>query len=148
MDLDRRLPRLPPPPAAKAVPIWIAAAALLVAGCATIRRGPGPGAPPREIPLPTDGARADEVAELRQALALYSLSAPAPGQQALEAFIKKHPKSPQVALAAALLARVMLHNGDVIGARALLDRRAADSPDPAARFIRGLAEARGGQPQQ
>ena len=116
-------------------------------GCAT-RRGPGPGAPPREIPLPTDGARADEVAELRQALEVYSLSQPAAGQQALEAFIKKHPKSPQVALAAALLARVMLHQGDVIGARALLERRAADSPDPAARFIRGLAEARGGQPQQ
>ena len=116
-------------------------------GCAT-RRGPGPGAPPREIPLPTDGARADEVAELRQALAVYSLSQPAAGQQALEAFIKKHPKSPQVALAAALLARVMLHQGDVIGARALLERRAVDSPDPAARFIRGLAEARGGQPQQ
>jgi branched-chain amino acid transport system substrate-binding protein len=116
-------------------------------GCAT-RRGPGPGAPPREIPLPTDGTRADEVAELRQALEVYSLSQPAAGQQALEAFIKKHPKSPQVALAAALLARVMLHQGDVIGARALLERRAADSPDPAARFIRGLAEARGGQPQQ
>jgi branched-chain amino acid transport system substrate-binding protein len=88
------------------------------------------------------------VAELRQALAVYSLSEPAAGQQALEAFIKKHPKSPQVALAAALLARVQLHQGDVIGARALLERRAADSPDPAARFMRGLAEARGGQPQQ
>ena len=132
---------------------WVVAlvGVVTLSGCALFRPAtrpgqPPPGAPPREIPLPTDGARADETAELRQAIAIYSLAQPDAGREALERFISKHPRSPQVPLAAALLARVMLHQGDVLGARALLDRRAASSVDPAARFIRGLAEARGGQP--
>jgi branched-chain amino acid transport system substrate-binding protein len=129
-------------------------ALVLVSGCALFRSSssgparPAPEEPGPEIPLPGagDGARADETAELRSAIAVYSLANPDPGKAALEQFIKRHPRSPQTPIAAALLARMALHRGDAIAARAILERHAGDSPEAPVRFVRGLTEARGGSP--
>jgi branched-chain amino acid transport system substrate-binding protein len=130
-------------------------ALVLVTGCGLTRPRPGagPGSPAPEqpgpeIPLPGagDGARADETAELRAAISAYSLAYPDTGRVALENFIKRHPRSPQTPIAAALLARLALHRGDPVAARAILERHAGDSPEAPVRFIRGLTEARGGAP--
>jgi branched-chain amino acid transport system substrate-binding protein len=130
-------------------------ALVLASGCALFRSGPSgtpaspaPEEPGPEIPLPGagEGARADETAELRAAIAAYSLANPAPGRAALEQFIARHPRSPQAPIAAALLARMALHRGDALTARAILDRHAGTSDEAPVRFVRGLTEARGGAP--
>jgi ABC-type branched-subunit amino acid transport system substrate-binding protein len=127
----------------------IAALLLLASGCTLFRPAAGRApAPPVEIPLPTEGARADETAEMRQAIAAYSLDNPGPGRAALETFLRKHRKSPHAPTAAALLARLDLHAGDVVAARGWLDRYAPGSNESPVRFVRGVVEARAGQPRR
>ena len=117
-------------------------------GCTLFRPAVRAPRPPVEIPLPTEGARADETAEMRQAIAVYSLAEPEKGRAALEAFLKKHRRSPHAPTAAALLARLDLHHGQVLVARGWLDRYAPNSDEAPVRFARGLIEARAGQPRR
>jgi ABC-type branched-subunit amino acid transport system substrate-binding protein len=127
----------------------LAAVALLGGpGCSLFRPAVRAPRPPVEIPLPTEGARADETAEMRQAISVYSLAEPDKGRAALEAFLKKHRRSPHAPTAAALLARLELYQGDALGARVWLDRYAPTSEEAPVRFARGIIEARAGQPRR
>jgi branched-chain amino acid transport system substrate-binding protein len=90
-----------------------------------------------------EATRADESAELQQALTGYSVSNPQPGRAALEAFLTRHPQSAQRARAGALLARLDLSQGDTGAARARLQAHTRPaSLDPIVQFVRGLVEAR------
>jgi ABC-type branched-subunit amino acid transport system substrate-binding protein len=129
---------------------FIAVALLLVSGCALVRPAvrtpseplpplpPTPGEPP-----PVEARRADENAELQQALGSYSVANPEPARAALQTFVARHPSSPARARAGALLARLDLSRGDAVTARATLQAHAREaSLDPVVLFVRGLIEAR------
>jgi branched-chain amino acid transport system substrate-binding protein len=127
---------------------------LLAPGCGLVRpavrlppapeQGPSP---PGEVPAPSEGARADENAELRQVVESYSVANPAPARAALRAFLERHPRSPQRPRAGALLARLDLSAGDTAAAQSQLEAHAPDaSADPVVQFVRGLVEARRHQP--
>jgi branched-chain amino acid transport system substrate-binding protein len=130
----------------------IAVALLLVSGCGLVRpavRTAPPGEPLPPLPptpgepAPVEARRADESAELQQALGSYSVANPEPARAALQSFVARHPSSPQRARAGALLARLDLSRGDAGAARATLQAHARDSTmDPVVLFVRGLIEAR------
>jgi ABC-type branched-subunit amino acid transport system substrate-binding protein len=127
----------------------LALLALLLAACVTTRPAVPPGPPPsggspRDVPLAP--ASEVEAEELRRALGAVSFAQPRPGRDALEAFLAKHPGSPNRGIAAAALARLTLDAGDAGAALALLERHAPGADVPTARFVRGLIESRAGRP--
>jgi branched-chain amino acid transport system substrate-binding protein len=133
-----------------------ALAVLALTGCGLVRPAvkapsapePLPPLPPGEGPPPIEATRADENAELQQALGSYSVSNPEPARAALEAFVERHPSSAQRPRAGALLARLDLSRGDARAARAKLQAHTRPSTaDPIVLFVRGLLEARENQPR-
>jgi ABC-type branched-subunit amino acid transport system substrate-binding protein len=135
---------------------WFVIALLALNGCGLVRPAvkappapePLPPLPPGEVPPRIEASQADESAELQQALGSYSISNPAPARAALEAFVDRHPSSPQRARAGALLARLDLSRGDPRAARVVLQAHARpSSADPIVLFVRGLLEARENQPR-
>jgi branched-chain amino acid transport system substrate-binding protein len=133
-------------------PLLLLLLALAWASCVTIRPptqgGPsGPGAqPPSEGGTRPEGVRADEAAALEAAVGAIDLAQPAAGRAALEAFIARHPRSPQRPVASAHLARLALAEGDARRARALLPAADSDGGQGVVTFVQGLIEARVGQP--
>ena len=124
---------------------------VLLSACSLLRRSGPPSPFPDNLPEPGSpeeaGALADQNAELRRAMDVYSLEAPDAGRQALEAFIERYPDSPHRPTAAALLARLSLYRGDVGRAQSLLDTHAVNSTDLPVRFMRGVLFARAGKGQ-
>ncbi len=133
---------------------YTAVALLALTGCGLVRPvvkspptpEPLPPLPPGEGPPPVEAIRADEEAELQQAIQSYSVANPEPARTALEGFVARHPRSAQRPRAAALLARLDLSRGDAGGARARLQEHTRPSTaDPVVLFVRGLVEARENQ---
>jgi ABC-type branched-subunit amino acid transport system substrate-binding protein len=73
---------------------------------------------------------------------------PAAAQTALAAFLAHHPSHRQRAAAVALLARVLFGQGDVTGAKALLDQNVPPAPLADHDFLTGLCESRLGKPER
>src|SRR5262245_45177681 len=128
--------------------------ALLLAACAStgVQAQPEtPGATPSESPSPAAPPSAGAEADLRTAVAHFSRAASAAARRILEPLLARLDDHPQRTTAAALLARVMLADGDASGARHLLEVNApgaAGGLEPDVAFVRGVAESRLGNGRQ